>query len=138
MANNENRELIVSIQTKMDRIPFSRLYTKLQVDLPKLSWHALLDLDEMLNDVEQMGHPIKRQKVAEPVTVATIGRCEYCSQVEDLVAGLCEDCAADEEEAKQSKAEEEDDCPECNGGEVYEGEADVSSCGRCEGTGTLS
>lgn len=130
---SQNRELIVSIQTKMDGIPFSRLYTKLQVELPKLGWHALLDLDEMLGEVEQMGHPVKGQKVAEPLPELTT-QCNCCSGWfrKGLVSavGLCEDCA--EEKAKM------DDCPECNGGEVYEGEADVSSCGRCEGTGTLS
>ena len=83
----ENRELIVSIQTKMDGIPFSRLYTKLQVELPKLNWHALLDLDEMLNEVEQMGRP-------KPKTIVTGN---------DYVPT----CAKDDEE------EDEDDCPEC-------------------------
>ena len=105
---SQNRELIVSIQTKMDGIPFSRLYTKLQVELPKLSWHALLDLDEMLGEVEQMSHPKLKTIVTGNDYVPTYAK------------------------------DDEDDCPECNGGEVYEGEADVSSCGRCEGTGTLS
>ena len=71
------------------------------------------------------------QKVAETEPVI---RCNYCRDwvLEGLVSadGLCEECT--EEKAKM------DACPECNGGEVYEGEADVSSCGRCEGTGTLS
>ena len=123
MANNENRELIVSIRVQIEHLPLSRCYRGLQVELDKLSHTALLDLQEMLSEVESRGLGKKK-----PVPA----RCKYCNQMEDLVAGLCEDCAADEEEDDSS------DCPECNGGEVYEGEADVSSCGRCEGTGTLS
>lgn len=42
-------------------------------------------------------------------------------------------------QCEAEEAKEDDDCPECNGaGEIFENEGDVSSCARCEGTGTLS
>jgi hypothetical protein len=119
-----NRELIVKIQCQIEGAPFSRYYRGFQAEVDKLSLAALTDLKEMLNEVEQ------RMPRPKPLTA----QCECCSDRvrEGLVSadGLCEDCV--EEEAKA------DDCPECNGGEVYEGELDVICCGRCDGTGSLS
>lgn len=86
---------------------------------------ALTDLREMLNEVEQMDRGRREPGIAQCKCCGDTVPQRYIS-----AEGLCEGC--------YEEAEEEDDCPECNDGEVYEGELDIMCCGRCDGTGTLS